>query len=131
MPGGTLAVTETAHVLPEGGDPFWADVQEDYEAVDPSEDNGPPPRPDEVTDLRAEIETSGLYHSVRVRRYTWDVSHSSAEYLAVLDTYSGHLSMPREVRERLYGLIRQRIAERPSQRVVKTYLAMLNLAERN
>ena len=129
-PGGSLAVTETTHVRPEGGDSFWDDVEEDYEAVVPSAENGPPPRPDEVKDLQAEIEASGLFDNVRVRRYTWNVTYGSAEYIALLDTYSGHLSMPREARERLHRLIRRRIDEQPGQRVTKTYLAVLNVAAR-
>ena len=41
--GGALAVVATKHVLPEDGDPFWAEVQEDYDAVVPSDENRPPP----------------------------------------------------------------------------------------
>jgi SAM-dependent methyltransferase len=33
--GGTLAVVDTRHVLPAGGDRFFVDVQADYEAVVP------------------------------------------------------------------------------------------------
>src|ERR671931_916695 len=55
-PGGTLAVAETEHVRLEGGDAFWTEVQADYDAVVPSEENRPPPRPEEIGDLRAELE---------------------------------------------------------------------------
>src|SRR5918912_251029 len=55
-PGGCLAVAETDHVIVEGGDPIWIEVQADYDAVVPSEENRPPPRQEEVGDLRAEIE---------------------------------------------------------------------------
>ena len=38
-PGGALAVTEVSHVRVEGDDPFWVEVQEDYDAVVPDPDN--------------------------------------------------------------------------------------------
>ena len=47
-PGGTLAVVHGSHVLPAGGDPFFAEVQEDYDAVVPHPDNRAPGPPEEV-----------------------------------------------------------------------------------
>jgi SAM-dependent methyltransferase len=65
----SLAVIANRHVLPERSDQFWVDVQSDYDAVVPSESNNPPPHPDLVGDLGAEIEASGLFCSVASRRY--------------------------------------------------------------
>lgn len=48
----------------------------------------------------------------------------------MLDTYSGHRTLVREQRERLYERIHRRIEARPTGRVRKTYLATLNVAER-
>jgi SAM-dependent methyltransferase len=127
-PGGTLAVAETDHVQVEGGDPFWAEVQADYDAVVPSEDNRPPPRPEEVGDLRAELEERGLFGEVEVRRYLADVTYSAEEYIAVLDTYSPNRAMEPAKRERLFDLIRHRVEATPGGRVRKTYLFTLNLA---
>jgi SAM-dependent methyltransferase len=125
--GGSLAVVETKHVLPDGGDRFWEDVQADYDAVAPHPDNRPPPRPDEVPDLSEEIEASGRFRNVAVRRYLSDAPYEADEYIAVLDTYSGHRSMPDDQRHELYRRIRERIGERT---VTKTYLFTLNLATR-
>lgn len=128
--GGALAVTETQHVLPEGGDRFWVDVQEDYDAVVPSDENRPPPRPDEVGDLSGAIEASGGFRDTVVRRYLWDVPYTADEYIAVLDTYSGHRSLEEQTRSRLYDRIRRRIEAQPAPKVMKTYLATLNVATR-
>ena len=125
--GGSLAVVETKHVLPEGGDPFWAEVQADYDAAAPDPDNSPPPRPEEVPDLGDEIEGSGHFRNFAVRRYLWDAPYTADEYIAVLDTYSGHRSMPDEQRLDLYRRIRERIGSRT---VTKTYLFTLNVASR-
>jgi SAM-dependent methyltransferase len=129
-PGGALAVAETDHVQVEGGDPFWAEVQADYDAVVPSDENRPPPRPEEVGDLSAAIEETGLFADVEVRRYLADVTYTAEEYIGVLDTYSPNRAMEPAKRERLFELIRRRVETRPGGRVRKTYLFTLNLARR-
>jgi len=129
-PGGALAVAETDHVQVEGGDPFWAEVQADYDAIVPSEDNRPPSRPEEVGDLRAELEETGLFGEVEVRRYLADVTYSAEEYIGVLDTYSPNRAMEPAKRERLFDLIRRRVEAQPGGTVTKTYLFTLNLARR-
>lgn len=68
--------------------------------------------------------------NVATRRYLWDVTYSADEYLAVLNTYSGHRALDGATRERLLSRIRRRIDARPGRRVRKTYLALLNVAER-
>jgi SAM-dependent methyltransferase len=130
--GGRLAVIETQHVLPEDGDSFFADVQADYEVMtpdDPKTKAGGPPKPDDVGDLRDEMEGSGLFANFLARRYTWDVIYTADEYIDVLDTYSGHRALDDATRRRLYSLIRQRIQERPGGKVRKTYLATMNIAK--
>jgi SAM-dependent methyltransferase len=129
-PGGELGVAETDHVQVEGGDPFWAEVQADYDAVVPSDENRPPPRPEEVGDLRAQIEETGLFGDVEVRRYLADVTYSAEEYIGVLDTYSPNRAMEPAKRERLFELIRWRVEAQSGGRVRKTYLFTLNLARR-
>ena len=129
-PGGALAVAETDHVQVEGGDPFWAEVQADYDAVVPSDENRPPPRPEEVGDLRGQFEETGLFGEVEVRRYVADVTYSAEEYIGVLDTYSPNRAMEPAKRERLFDLIRRRVEACPGGRVRKTYLFTLNLARR-
>jgi len=123
-PDGALAVVETHHA--RNDDPFWLDVQEDYDAVVPSPDNRPPPRAEEIGDLSAEIEASGAFRNVAVRRHRWDVRYTADEYIAVLSTYSPNLDLDEERRERLFDRIHRRLAKQGS--VVKTYVATLNVA---
>jgi SAM-dependent methyltransferase len=137
---GRLAVVSVAHVLPPAGDPFFVEVQEDYEAVvpdDPATEAGAggPRRPEAVaelgeTTLAAELAASGLFRSVGARRYLWDVTYAADEYVEVLDTYSGHRALDPDTRGRLFARVRRRIEARPGRRVRKTYLAMLYVAER-
>jgi len=105
-------------------------VQADYDAVVPSPENRPPPRPEEVGDLRAELEETSLFGDVEVRRYLADVTYSAEEYIGVLGTYSPNLATEPAKRERLFERIRRRIDASPGGRVRKTYLFTLNLARR-
>jgi SAM-dependent methyltransferase len=121
-PGGALAVVETHHVLPPDGDPFFAAVQEDYDAVVPHPDNRPPPRPDETADLTVEFAATGLFEAAVARRHLWDETYTAAEYVAVLDTYSSNRALPPLQRHELYRRIRERIG---AGTVRKSYLATL------
>jgi SAM-dependent methyltransferase len=125
-----LVVVETQHVLRDDGDRFWTDVQEDYDAITPSNANRPPPRPDEVGDLREEIEASGLFGPVSIRRHLWDVTYTADEYRAVLGTYSPNRALDEHSRRRLFELIHRRVEAQPTRTVKKTYLATLNVARR-
>ena len=112
-------------------DEFFVEVQEDYVAVvaDEKAQAGAPSGPEAVGDLSGEIETSGFFDNVAVRRYLWDVTYTSEEYISVLDTYSGHRALDAATRELLYERIRGRIERRPDGTVRKTYLATLNVAQ--
>jgi hypothetical protein len=77
-----------------------------------------------------EIDASGRFRNVAVRRYLWDVTYTADDYVAVLNTYSGHRALDDTRRERLLERIRRRVEARPGGRVRKTYLALLNVAER-
>jgi SAM-dependent methyltransferase len=126
--GGSLAIGGTLHVQRPDGDAFWAEVQEDYNAIVPSDANRPPPPPEDIESLRDEIEASGRFEYVAWCTYLWDQPYTADEYISLLDTYSGHRSLEARRREELYDRIRRRIAARPDGRVTKTYLTMLNVA---
>ncbi len=131
---GKLAVVSTHHVLLPDGDPFFVEVQEDYEAVVPDD---PKTRADavgrriqmRVADRSEEIAGSGRFRNIESRRYLWDVIYNADEYIALLNTYSGHRAFDDETRERLLSRIHRRIERRPDRKVRKTNLALLNVAE--
>jgi SAM-dependent methyltransferase len=129
--GGHLAFWSALHAFPEGFDPFFTEIQEVYDAIGESyEDAWPPPPPEALPDSTAEIEASGLFDQVRVRRYVWERRYTADEYVALLDTFSGHVSMEAEKRERLYREVRERIGRRASQRVRRHWYAILHVARR-
>ena len=123
--GGALAVAMVHHVLPENGDPFFLEVQADYDAV--GKDGDPPGLPEAVEGFGGEMEASGLFRVAAERRYRWEMEYTADAYVDVLGTYSDHLMQDEEARERLFDLIRARIGDRT---VRKSYLVTLDVAVR-
>lgn len=129
-PGGALAIGDGIHVLPEDGDPFFREVQADYDAVGPGEENPAPPDPSAIDDLRAPLEESGHFRFVEHRRYRREIEYSAPQYLDLLDTFSGHRALDAVRRADLHDRIRRRIDARPGGRVRKSMLFVLNVARR-
>ena len=86
------------------------------------------PRPDELADSTAEIEASGLFTGVAVRRFDWEITYTAEAYIRLLDTFSGHIAMADWQRDRLYGEIRRRLAARPGGQLRRHWGAVLHVA---
>ncbi|WP_329384645.1 class I SAM-dependent methyltransferase [Streptomyces sp. NBC_01716] len=128
--GGALAVVATQHVA-GGSERFFVDVQACYERFDPATPPGlRPAAADDVDTLDHEDEVahSGRFGPVVVRRYEWDLAYTTAEYLDVLRTYSGHRALPPEAREGLLGCVAGLIDGRYGGRITKRYLTELRVS---
>jgi SAM-dependent methyltransferase len=121
--GGLLAVVETHHVL--GADAFFAEAQEDYDAVVPHPDNRPPPPPEEIPDL--EVDTERFEPAV-TRRYPVEIEYTPDEYIAVLGTYSNNIALPAVQRNELFRRLHARAAAQGTLR--KLYLFTLTAARK-
>ena len=130
-PGGHLALWAAEHVFPDGGDPFFREIQDIYDEIG---EELPPgtgrPRPGELADDRAGIEASGLFEVTAVRQYDWERVYSAEGYIELLSTFSGHLAMADWKRKRLYGEIRRRLALRRDHSVRRHWGAVLQVARR-
>jgi SAM-dependent methyltransferase len=130
-PGGHLAIWDQWHVFPEGGDPIFRELQAVYDEIG----EGLPPgalyaRPGQTPDRRAEIEATGLFEDLVVRRFDWEVSYDADGYIALLDTFSNHIAMAEWQRERLHGEVRRRLARRPDGRLRRHWESVLHVARR-
>ena len=115
--GGHLAFWSALHAFPPGFDPFFTEIQEAYDGIGKHrQGEWPPPRPEDIPDDAAEIEASGLFEDVRVRRYGWERLYTADEYIALLSTFSDHIALESKMREQLFREIRRRIVERPDRR---------------
>lgn len=131
-PGGHLAFWGATHVFPEGGDPFFAEIQDVYDEIGaglpPAQT--PRPAPGELPEQAGEIEASGLFAVVNVEHFGWTVDYDADAYIRLLSTFSGHIAMTLVQRERLFGEIRRRLAHRPLGRVRRGWGAVLHVARR-
>lgn len=132
-PGGHLAFWSATHVFPAGGDPFFREIQPVYDEIGEGLPAGIAeseryPRPADLPDQLTEIAQSGLFTGVAARRFDWEVSYTAEEYISLLDTFSGHIAMAGWKRDRLYGEIRRRLAQRPDGRLRRHWGAVLNVA---
>jgi SAM-dependent methyltransferase len=130
-PSGHLAFWSAFHAFPAGFDPFFTEIQKVYDAIGESHPGEwPPLPPEEVPDEAAEIEASALFTDAKVRRYIWETSYSAEEYVALLNTFSGHIAMDKAKRKHLYREIRRRMGQRPDGRVLRHWGAILHVARR-
>jgi SAM-dependent methyltransferase len=127
-PDGALAVVHGRHVLPPDGDPLWVEVQEDYDAVVPHPDNGPPPPPEEIPDEWGdEFRDSAVFERVEQRRHLQPLVYTADELVDLLGTFSENIALPPEQRAELFRRIHERIAARPGGTVTKHYLLTLTV----
>src|SRR6266702_7274796 len=128
-PGGHLALWASEHVFPDGGDPFFHDIDDIYEEIGEADPPGTPRlRRGELPADRAGIEASGLFEVTAVRHYDWERVYSAEEYIELLSTFSGHIAMAEWKRERLFGEIRRRLALRRDHSVRRHWGSVLQLA---
>jgi len=130
-PGGALALVAMHYVTPDDADPVWVALQEDYEAVlGPSARSAAPPHPDAVEDRAREIESSGCFRAVIVRRYLENITFGADDYVGLLGTSSWHRQLDDSARRELLERIAHRIRRYPAQTLTPTLLTMLYVAER-
>jgi SAM-dependent methyltransferase len=131
QPAGHVAFWSASHAFPSDLDPFFTEIQETYDAIGESHDGEwPPPTPEEAPDAREEIEATGLFDRVTVRRYVWENNYSAEEYIALLNTFSGHITMDKANRDHLYQEIYERISRRDVKQVRRHWQAILHVARR-
>ncbi|WP_020673015.1 class I SAM-dependent methyltransferase [Amycolatopsis nigrescens] len=130
--GGHLAVWNAEHALPVGFDPFFTEIQQVYVEIGEGHDGPWPPPPPEAqpNPIATEFSTSGYFTVVGTRRYVWALRYTAEEYLALLDTFSGHIAMEPDKRAHLYQEIRHRLAERPDGRLTRHWSAVLTVGRR-
>jgi len=85
-PGGALAVVATQHVA-GGSEEFFVEVQDCYERFDSATPPGlrlPAAEDVDTSDHADEVARSGRFGPVVFRRYEWDLTYTTAQYLEVL-----------------------------------------------
>ncbi|MBN2335009.1 class I SAM-dependent methyltransferase [Candidatus Bathyarchaeota archaeon] len=128
--GGFIALFWNLHPTPYTG--FFEAVQRVYRRVVP-EWGDPRDRPStdqRIQEIRAQIGSSRLFEKPVVKRYSWTRSYSKTDYLRLLETYSDHHALPREVKSLLYEGIGKGIDEDYGGVVERPYLTVLFVARK-
>jgi SAM-dependent methyltransferase len=128
-PGGWLATVATDHV--RGGTvEFFAQAQKCYLHWDPATDPDEQLRsPAEVPEITDEIDTDPRFSPAVRRRHVRDITYTADDYLAVLQTYSGHRALTPGRRRGLLHCLRRLIEDQYGGRITKTYLHELRVAQ--
>jgi SAM-dependent methyltransferase len=132
-PEGSIALFWNKPVQTELSSKFFQSIQDVYSQVVPSMAKKFPglPHPDEIQlPIKEEIDQSGRFGNVTVKKYKWDQEYTTEEYTKLLGTYSDHISLEKEIREQLFEGIESHIESEHGGRIVKEHLAILYLAKR-
>ena len=65
-----------------------------------------------------------------MRHFDWERPYDADQHIDLLKTFSGHILMAGWQRDRLYGEIRSRLAERPDGMLRRHWGAVLHVARR-
>jgi SAM-dependent methyltransferase len=129
-PGGHLATIATEHVA--GGDvPFFEEVQACYMRWDPSTQPGIHlQNADDVPSEQADLDASGRFGDIGFRRYEVEIAYSTATYLDLLMTYSGHRALIEEAQTGLLTCVAELMDRDYGGQIRKRYLFELRTARR-
>jgi SAM-dependent methyltransferase len=127
-PDGALAVISTHHVA-GGTDAFFAEAQRCYERFDPATPQGLRlSTGDETPEETPEFNQSNRFGPVEFRRYRWQRTYTTREYLNLLMTYSGHRAMTPQARNGLFTCIANLIDDHHGGQITKQYMTRLAIA---
>ena len=131
-PSGSLAIISGGHAFPKDADRFFFEIQDVYRelGMEPKGEQWPPPLPEDVPDMREEIEATGLFADFQSRRHVWEKLYTAEDYIALLNTFSGHIALAPDKREYLYRNVRERINARAGSHIRRHWLAILNAARK-
>ena len=114
--------------MPSDGDPFFREIQDVYDEIGEGVPDGHVwLGPGELPEQTGEIEASGLFGVTLVRHVDWETTYDADSYLALLDTFSGHIAMEEAKRAHLYAEIRRRLGQRPDGLLRRHWGAVLHV----
>lgn len=127
-PGGVMAVGGCRWSRPTDAEPFWAEVEEDYEAVGFA--GAPPPPPEQIGTWHFPDEACAHFDEVASFRYPFQRSYPAADYLAQLATQSGTRALGPQRSGEFLALVRNRLDALGSPRLTATFVGQLTIGVR-
>lgn len=129
-PEGAIALFWNKHVAGAVDGGFFDQVQAIYREHAPefTEDWKGIPSADELPDESAALAVTGLFGPFTVKRYPWVAHYNAVDYVNQLATYSDHLALPADRRQRAFDDIARVIDGEFGGEIAKQYLAVLYVA---
>ena len=128
-PGGAMAVAGCLWAQPADAEPFWRDVQEDYQAV--GFEGDPPPPPGQITPRHFPPEAESLFDEVASLRYPpFEVPYSAGDYLAQLATQSVTRALGEARSAEFLARVRRRLESHGWPQLTATFVAFLIVGRR-
>jgi len=124
---GYLALFWNMYPYPKGG--IYDDLRKVYKEQTPTLATRTGSYEDLLKQREIEIIESGCFGTVEVRKFPWLTRYSTEQYLGLLNTYSDHLRLPEEDRNRLFESVAE-VIERHGGFIEKPYLAVLYVAQK-
>lgn len=122
--GGSLAVFSNVHIRKDEG--FFAEVQNIYRKIAPTRCQAK----SEVTKPSGTEPGLDRFEKPITKRYPWDEQYTAEEYVALLGTYSDHISLPKPEREDLFRAIAELINANYKGVVIKHYESLLEIRKK-
>ncbi|SFE61007.1 Methyltransferase domain-containing protein [Paenibacillus catalpae] len=125
---GTVAFFWTVHV-PSYNEPY-NEIREIYRKYAPQLDDSHNPSMEQIIKERSNLTLQdGLFKDLEVKQYTWDHLFTASEYIALLNTNSRHRLVPEDIRNELFGEIRE-VIERNGGNLLKPQAVVSFLAKK-
>ena len=124
---GYLALFWNMYLYPEGG--VNDDLNKVYKEQTPNLATRTGSYEGLLKQREIEIIESGCFDTVEVRKFPWLARYSTEQYLGLLNTYSDHLRLPEEDRNRLFESLTE-VIEKYGGYIEKPYLAVLYAAQK-
>ena len=132
-PNGAIALFWNKHVQTDASADFFQATQEIYDRIMPDTTKTFPglPHPDDIpTPIKEELERSGSFGTVTIRKYKWNRMYGATDYISLLNTYSDHRALEDSIRDALFLDIAELINTKFSGQIIKEYLTILYLGHR-
>ncbi|WP_020578811.1 class I SAM-dependent methyltransferase [Actinopolymorpha alba] len=126
--GGAMVVAGCQRAQPADAEPFWADVQEDYEAVD--YEGGPPPPPEQIGSRHFPSAAGSLFEEVASLRYPFHLRYSAEGYLANLATQSGTHALGETRSAEFLARVGRRLESLGWPQLTATFVGLLTVGRR-
>jgi SAM-dependent methyltransferase len=128
---GYIALFWNYHPRPYTG--FFVEVQDIYRQVVPEwgDPNSGPSLEEDIRLTETEIDQTGLFEPVLVKRYPWKKDYPTEVYLRLLNTHSDHRMLEESQKRGLFSEIGALINERYGGKITRLYLTVLYIASKS